>query len=331
MTNPNVDLSLRALFGLLWRNRKTFIYIGLITVVISSMVSLFLTEYYKSSVIIFPARTSSLSLNESSVRRGNVSDFGEEQEAEQLLQIINSEVLQERVIERNDLYSHYKIDADGLHARSKIRQLYTSNVSARRTQYNSIDISVIDVDPVKAAAIANSVAEFTDSVKNQMIRQRAQMSLRTIDVEYNRLQDELNKVIMQLDTFQKQGVVTEVERAALVEAFGRIGGRDITSANQLQKQINANLEFGDEYDAQKRRREILTDQFLRFQNIKAQYQADARIEIPQKFVVDPAVPADKKSYPVRWLIVFGALMSVLFFTLLLLIFKEHYSTFFQQK
>ncbi len=106
MSRPTVDLSLAALFSLIVKNFRTLIIVAIITMVISSLVSLLLTEYYKSTVVIFPAETSSLTLNESGIKRGNISDFGEEEEAEQLLQIIHSEDLQERVIKRHNLYDH---------------------------------------------------------------------------------------------------------------------------------------------------------------------------------------------------------------------------------
>ena len=111
MTQPVPDLSIAALFSLIWRHRKFLSILSIITIIVASIVSLLLTEYYRSTVVIFPARTNSLTLNESNVRRGNISDFGEEEEAEQLLQIINSEELFERVVRRNDLYSLFTCNA----------------------------------------------------------------------------------------------------------------------------------------------------------------------------------------------------------------------------
>jgi uncharacterized protein involved in exopolysaccharide biosynthesis len=122
MVQSAPDLSIAALFALIWKHRKFLSILAMITAIVAAVISLLLTEYYRSTVVIFPARTNSLTLNESSVRRGNISDFGEEEEAEQLLQIINSEELFERVIEKNGLYNHYKIDRDDRYARSKIRQ-----------------------------------------------------------------------------------------------------------------------------------------------------------------------------------------------------------------
>ncbi len=320
MSRPEVDLSLAALLRLIIKHLKVFVIVGVIAIIVSSVVSLLLTEYYKSTVVIFPAEISSLTLNESGVKRGNISDFGEEEEAEQLLQVINSEDLQQRVIDRHNLYKHYEIDPNDRYARSEIRQQYNNNVTAKRTKYNSIDISVIDKVPEMAADIANSISEFTDSVKNRMIQDRARISMPMVLGEMERLQKELDDVNGALKELKEEGILGEIERAALFEAYGNATG---TAARDLRTQLDLNEKRGSEYDALDRRRDMIIDQQLRFRNLQNQIMADASIEIPQKFVVDRAVPADKKSYPIRWLIVFGSLASVLLFTLLILIFREN--------
>lgn len=331
MAQQYPDLSFAGLFSLIWRHGRFLTILAVITIIVSAIVSLLLTEYYRSTVVIFPARTNSLTLNESSVRRGNISDFGEEEEAEQLLQIINSAELLERVIDKNNLYSHYNILEDDKYARSKIRHKYRSNVTAKRTKYNSIDISVVDVNPQMAANIANSISEFTDSVKNRMIRDRARTSMPMLEDEYQRLNQALTGVMNELDKLQAIGVLSEIERGGLYEAYGqslRYGDGKIV--NELREQIETNKKFGDEYDAQRKLRDILTDQILRFNNYKNQFIADSEINIPQKFLVDMAIPADKKSYPVRWLVVMGALFSVLLFAVILLILRDHYEGMFNK-
>jgi uncharacterized protein involved in exopolysaccharide biosynthesis len=331
MAQQYPDLSFAGLFSLIWRHRKFLTILAIITIIVSAIVSLLLTEYYRSTAVIFPARTNSLTLNESSVRRGNISDFGEEEEAEQLLQVINSEELLERVIDKNNLYQHYEIQENDKYARSKIRHKYRSNVTAKRTKYNSIDISVVDIDPQMAANIANSVSEFTDSVKNRMIRDRARTSMPMLDDEYQRLNQTLTEVINELDKLQAIGVLSEIERGGLYEAYGqsmRYGDGKIV--DELREQIETNKKYGDEYDNQRKHRDILTDQILRFNSYKNQFIADTAIDIPQKFLVDIAMPADKKSYPVRWLVVMGALFSVLLFAVILLILRENYEGIFSK-
>lgn len=318
------------LFRLVWKHKRSLIILAMVTFVLSAIASLFMTEYYKSTALIFPARTNSLTVNESAVKRGNISDFGEEEEAEQLLQIINSDELQELVIAKNNLYTHYEIDTAERYARSKIRQKYGSNVNVKRTRYNSIDISVTDTDPLMAAQIANSISDFTDTVKNMMIRNRANTSMQMMLKEEMRLEESLKEVFEKLDSFHALGVVSDIERAGLYEAYGQaLRGGSGRSTNDLKRQLDVNKDHGDEYDGLRKQRDILTDQLMRHRAGKNQLIADSSIDIPQKFVVDVAKPADKKSYPVRWLIVIGSVFSVTLLAIILLIIKDQRDYYFK--
>ncbi len=60
--------------------------------------------------------------------------------------------------------------------------------------------------------------------------------------------------------------------------------------------------------------------------IKSKYEeakVDATQHLPQKFVVDRAFPAEKKSYPVRWLIVVVATLAAFLVAILFIIFMEN--------
>ena len=57
-------------------------------------------------------------------------------------------------------------------------------------------------------------------------------------------------------------------------------------------------------------------------NLKTKYEeakVNAEQILPQKFVVSKAYPAEKKTYPVRWLIVLLSTMSSLIITIIILI------------
>jgi len=56
---------------------------------------------------------------------------------------------------------------------------------------------------------------------------------------------------------------------------------------------------------------------------KEQAQADLESELPHKFIVNRAQPADKKAYPVRWLIMVVATASAFILGLLVVIISEN--------
>ena len=59
--------------------------------------------------------------------------------------------------------------------------------------------------------------------------------------------------------------------------------------------------------------------------IRAKYEeakVDAEQDLPQKFIVSEAYKAEKKAYPVRWLIVLISVFGALFLAILIIITFE---------
>ena len=83
--------------------RKPLIIIFLITLISSFIFSgeIFILPKYRSSVIFFPSATNSVSkalLEESNSEKQDILAFGEEEQAEQMLQILNSDEIRELIM-----------------------------------------------------------------------------------------------------------------------------------------------------------------------------------------------------------------------------------------
>ena len=82
----------------IYRNLKTLIAVGFLAAVAASGVSLMLDEYYESTVVMFA--TSQHSLGEQffeETKKNDLLAFGETEDAERLLQILNSHRIRNRV------------------------------------------------------------------------------------------------------------------------------------------------------------------------------------------------------------------------------------------
>ena len=66
----------------------------------------------------------------------------------------------------------------------------------------------------------------------------------------------------------------------------------------------------------------MTERIATMQTAFEQAEADANSSISHKFIVDIAYPAEKKAYPIRWLIVVISTFSAVLFSVILLLFKE---------
>jgi len=90
-----------------WRKQLLGISIaaGILAIIFSA--PYFIPPKFKAEVVVFPAMTTSVSkavLPQSFSSRGqDVLEFGSEQEAENLLQILNSDDIRTKIIEKYDL------------------------------------------------------------------------------------------------------------------------------------------------------------------------------------------------------------------------------------
>ena len=72
---------------------------------------------------------------------------------------------------------------------------------------------------------------------------------------------------------------------------------------------------------QKHSNEVYRLSLLRNKLEKA--EVDLKSDMPHKFVVNKAQPADKKSYPVRWLVMAVSTISAFLLALLLIVVQEN--------
>jgi len=150
---------------------KPIFIITFLAAIASIIVSLIIEEEFKSSVVIYPASTSSVSkalLTDMSRAPKDILKFGEEEETEQLMQILHSDEIKANIIAKYKLMQHYKIKSDSKYSKTKLLNEYDDKISFRKTQYQAIEITVFDTDNQIAANIANDITSILDSVYNKV-------------------------------------------------------------------------------------------------------------------------------------------------------------------
>src|SRR5204863_2276819 len=92
--------------------RKTFMWITLVTIVVSGIIVFLIPKQYKSVAILFPARQFSVSKLVVEANAGNQEDymmFGDADDTEKLIQLLTCDELKLRVADAFDLWKHWKI------------------------------------------------------------------------------------------------------------------------------------------------------------------------------------------------------------------------------
>jgi len=302
---------------------KALLIVGVSAVILSSLFSSpwFITPKYRSKVIMFPTSSNAISkalLGDKVSAKQDILEFGEQEQAEQLLQILNSSEIRDRIIEKHNLMSHYKINPSSNTKMTNLIKEYEGNINFRRTEFMAVEISVLDKDPQKAADIANDISDLLDTVKNRMQKERAIIGYEIVKQEYFRLQDEIRAMEDSMASLRKLGIHDyERQSQVITEQLAiALAANNQRGVQALENQLQILAAHGGNYVSL---RDALEHEKKQLSLIKSKFdeaKVDAEQVLPHKFIVDRAYKAEKKSYPIRWLIVLGAT----FFSLLLAVF-----------
>lgn len=338
ITKRNEEFDSSGLVLFIYKWRKSLFIVIMIAVFGSWFFSCpwFITPKFKSTVILYPAGTNSVSkalLAEQSTKGQDLMSFGEDEQAEQLLQILNSNKIRERIVKRFNLMSHYHIDTNYRFKNSKLYKEYEKNITFNRTEFMAVKITVLDKDPQMAADIANKIAELLDSTKNDMQHQRALKGFNIVQTEYKILQSEVNKVVDSLVSLGKLGVNdVEYQSQVLNQQMAIAIMNDKRAAMAaLQKKLDILGLYGGIYLSLQDALKFKTEQLTLLQSKYKEAKVDAEENLPQKFIVNDAYKAEEKSYPVRWLIILVSTFSALLLAILILIVIEKIAAYNSHK
>jgi uncharacterized protein involved in exopolysaccharide biosynthesis len=314
-----------------WEKKFLLIGITFLGAVLSIIISLTLTDKFKSTVVLFPAASVSLSkslVETTSIQMDNrdVLSFGREEDAERMLQILYSNQIKDYVVQKYGLMNHYEIDLEtDKFPYTKLDNKYKSNIKFRRTQFQSIEISVLDEDPQYAADIANDIAAYIDSTIQNMKKERAQEAFNIVEHEFNSAQTEIESLNDTIQKIRMLGIIDyESQAASLNEAYAQAIARNNTQvANKIKNRMNNLAKYGGIYVELSKKLEA---EIERYGQLKAKF-ASAKINVeqtvPQIFIVDEAKKSERKSEPKRSIIVMVSTISTFAIALLLLLIVEN--------
>lgn len=298
-----------SLLRFVWKWRKTLLIICLAAAVLSLGVSFLIKPKYKSTAIVYAPRTNSVAkilLNEENYNeRLDVKAYAVEEETEQMMQILNSREIKDALIEKFNLPVHYAIDTNAAHWKTKLYKRLTGEMTIKRTQYGAIEISVLDVDPLFASEMANEITNQLDTLKNRIEYERTAAAYKILQEEMDIMNAEVARIDDSIKMIMEHGVYDfESQSERVMQQYAIAVAQGNTAAmNRLQAELEKLSVWGP-------RSAALREVQFEFREYQALYKAkmmNARVdmsnEMPVKFVIEKAIPADKKAYPKKSLIV----------------------------
>ncbi len=296
------------ILSLIWKRKFHFIIIGFVAMVLGAVFSgpTFIKPKFKSTARLYPS---------------NISELSEESRTEQMLEIINSNDVKKRMFKAFKLDEDYKISKDDPQYLTYMFGIYDDNVSTSKTQYETVEISVMDFDPQQAADMCDSIIHFYNQKVGQIHKAKNKEMIKILKKQLDLKNHEIDSVSYELKEIQsKTGIadfknqVPEVTRGYMTAlATGRGSSSDTKEIKKLYD--NMVREGADSYRLERSYNTLINQ----IDSVKTLYDinvSEYEKNITYSHVVESPFPADKKSYPVRWLIVVFSAFSAVFFALL---------------
>jgi uncharacterized protein involved in exopolysaccharide biosynthesis len=290
MPHPNYNLF--DLFHILSKWKKTIIYVTLIALILSAVVSLILPVYYKSTAIFYPYNLKNFdprNLDQPS------EIFGDKEDSDRLLLIGGSSALENKLISKFDLFKRYEIDKSEKYARTKLSEELRNNINIIKNERSAIEITVYDKDPKVAADMANETVKLIDEINKAPVIENYTKILNVFKSQVDAKYDELDSLSNSIRTIKKQS-----------------------------EYKNANAYFDDLKNADVRVTSELVDALA----MKEKYQRAVLFynsNMPSIFIIEPAIVAERKAKPIRWIIVASSTFIALVLISMLAIFMEIYN------
>jgi len=315
------------LIQFLWSNRRTILTITAFGAVAGIIAAFVITPTYKSEVIMFPAVTNSASralLSENATGRDDILALGDDGDSEQLIQVLNSDKIKERATEKFDLYTVYEIDPESKHKNTELQDTFEDHITFVRTKFSSVRIQVLDTDPVRAAAIANFITAEVDTVWKEMVHERADKGVLIVQNKLAELEKEMQIMTDSMGVLRELGVQ---DYHSQTERFNEYLGAAILKGDkraiqELEDRFKVLARYGGPYITLQ---DQLNQDAKRVNVLRSkleQAQVDLESDLPHKFVVSAAKPADRKHAPVRSLVVLGSALSAFLLSLLLIVVQQ---------
>ena len=245
--------------------------------------SMFITPLFKSEAVAYPA---------------NISPYSDESETEQMLQIINAQSIMDSIVEKYDLWTDYKINKDDKFARTYMLNEYRSKIKISKTPYEAVSITVMDKDPFVACDIARDILKFYDQKVHNLHTQKVGEVVAMYEKQLTEKQRNIDSLKSRLTEISTEFGVTDYSSQAREVTRGYLSGS--AKATELKNNLE---QYGLEAIDLRTKIEAEANTYV---STKVDYEQNLRFfhsNLTYSNIVTEPFPADKKAYPVRWVVV----------------------------
>lgn len=276
------------------------IFSAIIGIFISSPIVI--TPKYKSTAIIYPT---------------NLYEYSKESTTEQMYQILMSTDIKFKMLEAFKLDKHYKLDRKDPLFITYFLDEYNDNVSISKTEFESVEIRVYDKDPKIAAQMVDSIISFYNQKVAELhkIKQKEMMEIMSRAMKEKQKElDSIENLLFDLRT--KYGLLNYTTQVNKITEGYLQGNKQ---ALELYKNF---AQYGGIYKQLDTLSLAYNKAFIKYKNLYDNAKQEYNKKITYAQIIQKPFPADKKSYPVRWIIVLLTTLGGLIIALIVIAFIE---------
>ena len=269
--------------------------------------SMFITPLYKSEAVAYPA---------------NISPYSDESETEQMLQIINSQSIVDSIIEKYDLWADYQIDKNYKFARTYMLNEYHSKIKIGKTPYEAVSITVMDKDPFVACNIAKDILNFYDQKVHALHTQKVAEVVTMYNLQLKEKQRDIDSLKTRLTEISTEYGVTDYSSQSREVTRGYLTG----SAKATELKNNLEIYGAEAVDL----RTKIEAEANTYVSTKVDLEQNLRFyysDLTYSNIVTEPFPADKKAFPVRWVVVALSALGALLLSIVVVFVIENRKRF----
>ncbi len=313
----------------LYKRKKLLGFVFITSLLLSSIIAFLLPKQYKSTVTIFPARhfsTSKLLIEQNFGNQEDYMQLGDEDDAEKVIQILNSDILKLKVADALNLWEMWKLK-DTTFRIHYLKLKWDDMVTIKRTDLNSIKIEAYNYTANNAAKLANAISGYCDTVRFEMTKRVAQTALNIVSKELDHTVEMMHELEDSLQSLRKIGVLDYKNE---VEAYSKSYAKAMEKGNNqgmaaIEKKLDILRSYGGNYLAIE---ENLKKYRFKYPVLKSKYDealVNLNQNLPFKFEIEKAIPNEYKARPKRATIILLSVFGSLFFSIVILLIKEKLS------
>ena len=287
------------------------IVIAVLSIILSVVFSseYFIKPKFKSTAIVYPS---------------NLTPYSTESPTEQMLQLFESDDIRDELIRDFDLFNHYEIDTTQKYPLTLLYGQMSENIKIDKTKFESVEIEVYDTDPFIACRMVDSLLVKMHKKARMIQREKSAEVVVIIKNQYDLKKAEMDS----LENLLKEIRTTYnlLDFNSQVKSFTRAYYESMAKGStnsKLDKVMTDLAENGGRYVS-------LNEHLWRvrgtYNDLKLQYEnalKDLTKELTYTNVVTKPVPAEKKSSPVRSLIVLMFTASMLLLSFIIIVVFEN--------